>query len=206
MKSQISGSKKISITKSSIFKAFIAFNLNCSPFPPQIYLKAPPDIPNSSTMLISYIPIGRQIPTKREGKYFFKLIEKYYQHVGRIFFLQKVNILTGSKCQNSIFAKKTQSKYEKKIFPDPEIGGFSSQRECVVYYFMYVPIVPSSCKKIYISIFFRENKNPKQNKKISVKTKSKKKKRERTPLVEKNGMMTFVISSHTILFIDLKRK
>jgi len=30
---------------------------------------------------------------------------------------------------------------------------------------MYVPIVPSSCKKIYISIFFRENKNPKQNKK-----------------------------------------
>jgi len=71
---------------------------------------------------------------------------------------------------------------------------------------MYVPIVPSSCKKIYISIFFRENKNPIQNKKISVKTKSKKKKRERTPLVEKNGMMTFVISSHTILFIDLKRK
>jgi len=50
---------------------------------------------------------------------------------------------------------------------------------------MYVPIVPSSCKKIYISIFFREKKIQNKTKEFSVKTNSKKKERERTPLVEK---------------------
>ena len=50
---------------------------------------------------------------------------------------------------------------------------------------MYVPIVPSSCKKIYISIFFREKKIQNKTKEFSVKTNFQEKRERELHLLKK---------------------